>query len=138
LKQVVAGLSYRFWSKSMPKLNKYVKNEVSQDKLRGVVGERAQDNIRLAVGAIERHALLGCIALGLLQIISLSFAGIFSGLTVRFMRTKSKTIPSEATVASYMRKNIYKLFRFFPDLPITRIISDHQVVDDVNDSAFLA
>ena len=63
---------------------------------------------------------------GLLQIISILFADTFMGPAVRFMRTKSKAVPSEATVAHFMRKNIYQLFRFFPDLPLTLIISQQQ------------
>ena len=129
LKQVVAGFSYRFWSKSMPKLNKYVKNEASQDKLRGIEDDKAQANIKLTVGAIDRFALLSCIALGLLQVVSILFANVFSGSAVRFMRTKSNSVPSEATVAHFMRINIYQLFRFFPDLAITWFISQKQLVE---------
>jgi len=137
LKQVVSGFGYRFWSKSMPKLNKYAKNEASQDKLRKIKDTKAQTNIESTVDAIERFTLLGCIALGLLQIISISFAGSFKDSTIRFMRTKSNAIPSEATVADYMRKNIYQLFRFFPYLAITLIISDKQfsVYDDADVAA---
>jgi hypothetical protein len=127
LKQVVAGFGYRFWSKCMPKLNKYIKNEDNQTNLENITDETSRRNIKLTVGAIERFALLGCIALGLLQMISLLFADTFSGASVRFMRTKSKTVPSEATVADFMRKNIYQLFHFLPNLDITRSISDHLI-----------
>jgi len=119
----------------MPKLNKYIKNEDSQDKLRDIADEKAQSNIKLTVEAIERHAMLGCIALGLLQIISLLFAKPFSRVCTRFTRTKSKAILSEATVAHFMRKNIYVLFRFLPDLSITRIISERQLVGNTDDFA---
>ena len=129
LKQVIAGLGYRFWSKHMPKLNKYINNDDSQAKLESITNERIRENIEAAVRAIDCHALLGCIALGLLQIISIQFADVFTGSAVRFMRTVSNAVPSEATVAHFMRKNIYKLFHFFPDLALTRIISERQLVD---------
>jgi hypothetical protein len=121
----------------MPKLNKYIKNEESQDKLRDIEDCKAKANIKMTVEAINRFALLSCIALGLLQVISLMFADFFSGPVVRFMRSKSKIVPSEATVAHFMRKNIYQLFRFFPDLPITTIISNRQL-DFFQDDAFIA
>jgi hypothetical protein len=127
LKQVIAGFGYRFWSKCMPKLNKYTKNEVAQDKIKNVISKPDRRNIKLTVSAIERFALLSCIALGLLQMISILFASTFSDASVRFMRTKSNTIPSEATVADFMRKNIYRLVRFLPDLGITTIISAHMI-----------
>jgi len=113
----------------MPKLNKYINNADSQAKLESIEDERSRESIEASVGAIDCHALLGCIVLGLLQVVSIQFAGIFTGSAVRFMRTKSKAIPSEATVAHFMRKNIYKLFSFFPDLALTRIISERQSVD---------
>jgi hypothetical protein len=126
LKQVVAGFSYRFWSKHMPKLNRYLNNEKNQESLRAVADEKAQANIISCVNAIEGHALIGCIALGLLQMISLRFASAFLNTKIRFMRTQSSEIPSEATVADYMRKNIYLMFRFFSDLPIIAFITKRQ------------
>jgi hypothetical protein len=136
LKQVVAGFSYRFWSKAMPKLNKYMKNTDSQDKLKSMADENGRANIKATVDAIDCHALLGCIALGLLQLISLQFADTFKGSAVRFMRTASKAIPSEAVVAHFMRQNIFQLFRFFPNLAITRIFSLRQT--DASDSLGLS
>jgi hypothetical protein len=138
LKQVVAGFNYRFWSKYMPKLNRYADNEKNQETLRAVTDKTAQANIISCVNAIEGHALLSCIALGLLQIISLKFASSLTDTKIRFMRTKSSDVPSEATVADFMRKNIYLLFRFFSDLTITAIISKHQappVFDRFNTAA---
>jgi hypothetical protein len=126
LKQVVAGFCYRFWSKSMPKLNRYKKNEEQQEQIKTISDESQRANIIACVKAIETHALLSCIALGMLQIMSLLFSSSFSDSAVRFMRTKSNEVPSEATVACFMRKNIYQLFNFFPDLPITRLIKNHQ------------
>ena len=127
LKQVVAGFGYRFWCKSMPKLNRYINNEKSQDKLRDIDDGKSKKNIIMTVNAINGFALLSCIALGLLQTASLLFISTFSGSAVRFMRTKTNNVPSEATVADCMRKSFYQLFQFYPDLPITAIISERQL-----------
>ena len=137
LKQVVAGFGYRFWCKSMPKLNRYIKNDENQDKLRDIDDSKARANILMTADAINRFTLLGCIALGLLQIISLLFTSAFSGSALRFMRSKSNSVPSEAAVAHFMRKNIFHLFRFFPDLSITAIIS-HRQLDVVQDDSLIA
>jgi len=126
LKQVVAGFSYRFWSKSMPKLSRYKSNAANQERLAALTDEDAQAHIESTVRAIEGYALLSAIALGLLQLISLLFSDLFTNGRTRFMRTVSNAIPSEATVADYMRKNIYQLFRFLPDLAITTIIRERQ------------
>lgn len=125
-KQVIAGFCYRFWSKRMPKLSRFKSNDAHQEKQEAIVDESDRKCIVNTVNAIECFALLSSIALGLLQMISLLFSDTFVGKAVRFMRTESKTIPSEATVADYMRKTYYQLFRFFPDLAITAIIKKHQ------------
>jgi hypothetical protein len=126
LKQVIAGFCYRFWSKYLPKLNRFKSNDAHQEKQKEIVNESDRKCIVGTVKAIECFALLSSIALGLLQMISLLFSDKITGKAVRFMRTESKAIPSEATVADYMRKTYYQLFRFFPDLAITAIIKKCQ------------
>ncbi len=140
LKQIIAGFGYRFWSKSMPKLNKYVKNEKNQENLKSITDKDKQHNIQATVEAIEKHALLSCIALGLLQLIALTFPNIFTGSTIRYMRTQSNSIPSEATVADFMRKSFYQLFRFYRNLALTAIISSKQndSPDDVDGNGLVA
>ena len=135
-KQVIAGFCYRFWSKYMPKLSRFKPNEFQQQKLADIEDEDARACIRNTVVAIERFALFGCIALGLLQIISLKFSHCFSGTFLRFMRTPSKAIPSEATVADFMRKNLFRLFHLSADLPITAVISERQNLHEEDDIGF--
>ena len=130
LKQVVAGFCYRFWSKYMPKLKRYKSNEVNQEQVSAVTEANARKRIEDCVKAIHGYALFGCIALGMLQMISLSFSSMFNDNVVRFMRTKSNIAPSEATVADFIRRNIYQLFRFHPDLPLTDTIKSKQLVID--------
>ena len=137
LKQVIAGFSYRFWSKHMPKLNRFKPNDYIQEMLEAITDESKRACIAGTVKAIECFTLLSCISLGLLQIISILFSDTITGAGIRYMRTPSKGIPSEATVADFMRKTIYQLFGFFPNLPITGIIKNRQSVPDVCDEGRL-
>jgi len=116
----------------MPKLSRFKPNDVHQEKIAAITCESARVCIINTVRAIEAFALFGCIALGLLQIISILFSHCFSGPAVRFMRTPSKAIPSEATVAYFIRKNITRLFQLSPGLTITTIITERQD-SNVND-----
>ncbi|WP_144406999.1 hypothetical protein [Paenibacillus sp. IHBB 10380] len=68
MKQVIGGFSYHFWSKSMPKLNRYLKKDASQP-IEQVNDELDKENIRLTVKAIEGYVMCSCIAMGLLQLI---------------------------------------------------------------------
>ena len=137
-KQVIAGFCYRFWSKYMPKLNRYKSNDVQQDNLKNITDDVARGSIQRTVGAIEAYALFGCIAFGLLQIISIKFSHSFTSTAIRFMRTPSKAVPSEATVADFIRRNIFRLFQLSPELAITRVISERQNIKNVDIQIFIA
>jgi hypothetical protein len=126
LKQVVAGFSYHFWSKAMPWLRKFKDNETNRAELEAIDGENRRRLIRSAVKAIEGYVQVCIVALGMLQLVGLLFGNDINRAGGRFMRTVSSAVPSERTVADYMRKNIYMLFRFFPHLALTSIIRKRQ------------
>jgi hypothetical protein len=126
LKQVVAGFACHFWSKAMPKLQKFKSNDVNHTLLENVTDERARRLITSTVKAIEGFVQVGIIALGLLQLIGLLFGREISDGSTRFMRTVSNSTPSERTVADFMRKTIYSVFISLPYLHLIRIIMSKQ------------
>jgi hypothetical protein len=126
LKQVICGFGYRFWCACAPKLSRFKPNDFHQEQYKNIENERERELIVNAVKAVERFVFFGCVALGTLQMASLLFSSKFTGRAARFTRTPSKAVPSEAAVADYMRKTIFQLFHFFPNLPITAIIKSKQ------------
>jgi len=126
LKQVVAGFSYHFWSIAMPKLQKFKSNDANQANLENVSDPNQRRLIRSAINAIEGYVMVSVIALGLLQLIGLLFWDEINHGCGRFMRTVSNVIPSERTVADFMRKNIFMLFRFSANMALTSIIRERQ------------
>ncbi|MDF2925556.1 MAG: transposase [Paenibacillaceae bacterium] len=119
MKQVTPAFGYRFWSKSMPKLNRFLrKEEVCQ--LEAVTNEQDQQRIQKTIQAIEAFVMCQCMAMGLLQLITLQFSGRTSGLFFRYLRTPSHAVASEASVAAYLRKSIFHLFNQNPYLSITK------------------
>jgi len=82
----------------------------------------------LTVKAIEGYVMCSCIAMGLLQLISIQFSHSVPALLFRYLRTPSKAIVSEATVMTYLRKFIFRLFALNPRLSITRIIKSKQLM----------
>lgn len=125
LKQVIGAFNYQFWSKSMPKLKRFTKKgEVKPiDKI-----EKVKERILSALNAIEMYVMCSCIAIGLLQIIALKFSSTeLNNKIFRYLRTPSKEIVSEATVACYLRKNIFRIMAKNGDLSITKIIKTKQV-----------
>jgi hypothetical protein len=65
---------------------------------------------------------MAMIAMGLLQIISLKFSKELNSSSFRWLRTKTNDIMSEATVAYFFRKNIYRVIEKHSYLCIMRII----------------
>jgi uncharacterized protein (UPF0332 family) len=125
MKQVISAFAYRFWSKHMPRLNRFGK-KTDPDPLDQVVGQRERKRIELAVKAIEGFVFCAVVATGLLQMASLRFSGTDQLPKLRFLRTYRKTVASEATVADYLKRNFFRLLLFAPDLAITKIITGKQ------------
>ena len=122
LKQVIGGFSYHFWSKQMPKLNKFAKKGAKQP-IEEIEDVEKQQLISSALQAIEGYVMLSAIAMGLLQIIAIRFSSDIAKLSFRFLRTKSANIVSEATVACFLRKNIFWLISKNKKSVISEIIT---------------
>lgn len=125
-KQVVAGFAYRFWSSAMPRLDLFAKNADMRAKVEAIDSEKNRTLIVNTLKATERFVLLACIALGLLQLLTLRFDSQIKGSAFRWLRTKRAGLPSEATTSDFMRKTIFHGYYFPPDLGIARIIQSAQ------------
>jgi len=123
LKQQIGAFCYHFWTKAMPKLGHFQKKG-TPDPLENVSDSKLRSRIQAAVQATERFVMLSCIAMGSLQMIALKFTGCINPSTFRYLRTPSHAVVSEATVMSFLRKNIFRLMAFHPDFTISRFILD--------------
>ena len=74
LKRHVGAFRYHFWSKHMPKLSYYQKKD-DPTPMERVEGEKSRKKVLEAVRAIETHMELSCIAMGILQGLSICFIG---------------------------------------------------------------
>jgi hypothetical protein len=125
MKQVIGAFGYRFWSKSMPKLNRYLRKEEAHP-LEQVTNEQDRRRIIQTLQATHGFVMCSCIATGRVQLLSLRFSHRTPGLFFRYLRTPSKNMVSEATVMAYFRKSIFRLFAQNLHLPITQIIRSKQ------------
>jgi hypothetical protein len=131
MKQDIAAFTNRFWSKYLPKLNRFSKKE-DKDRLADIKSKHERELIRKALDASEGYVFCGVVATGLLQMISLMHMKSDAMKKLRYMRTPSKSAASEATVAEYLQRNILWLLKKEEDLPISRIIFE-KIPRDVND-----
>lgn len=125
MKQVTHAFGYHFWSKSMPKLNRFLKKEEAHP-LEAVTNEPDRQCIQKTVEAIEGFVMCQCIAMGLLQLVALRFSDRTPKHLFRYLRTPSHAVQSEATVAAYLRKSIFRMFTQNPHVSITQIIKSKQ------------
>ena len=125
LKQQTGAFCYHFWSKHMPKLSYYQKAGEA-GPLEQVTDEKSRQNILKAVRAIEMHMAQSCIAMGILQSISVSSLGKLSSNQLRYQRTPSKGRVSEAALMAHLRKYFFLFMEKQPELRITRIIRKQQ------------
>ena len=125
LKQQIGAFCYHFWSKYMPKLNYYQKKGEPMP-LEQVEEGHARQKVLEAVRAIEIHMALSCIAIGILQSLSIRYIGKISSNQIRYQRTPSKGRVSEATLMHYFRKHFFRLLGQKPELCITQIIQGLQ------------
>lgn len=79
----------------MPKLNRYQRKQEPQ-AIEAVQDPVEQKRIRQTIKATEGYIMLSCIAMGLIQLIALTFSGEIRKDRLRYSRTPSKSIVSEA------------------------------------------
>ena len=125
MKYTIGAFAYHFWSKSMPKLNRFFK-DINVSALEAITESRAKSKIAETLRAIEGYVFMAIISLGLLQILSLKFSKQLNMSSFRWLRTKTNQVVSEATVAYYFRKNIYRIMETYSHLGIMQIIKSKQ------------
>ena len=125
LKQQMGAFCYHFWSKYMPKISDYQKKG-KPTPMELVIGEKPRKKVLETVRAIEMHMVLSCIAIGILQSLSIFFIGKVNSSQIRYQRTPSRGRVSEATLMHYFRQHFFYLLEQKSELSITQIIQGMQ------------
>jgi len=117
LKHLIGVFFYHFWTSAWPHIGKRNVSDLS------AAGDpRSRRLIRQTTNAIEAFVNFGCIATGILQIVSLNFHETIWKKYLGWLRTVTSTIPSEEVVKSVIQEEYYHNFRFFSNSAIYRII----------------
>jgi hypothetical protein len=125
MKQGVHAFSHRFWSKSIPLLNRFRK-KTDPDPMESIIDDRDRDRIRNTLNAQEGYVACCSIAFGLTQLLSLIRLSCPEAFGIgRWQRTPS-VIWSESMTADYLRKHLFALLLKAPDSAIRQIIQDKQ------------
>ena len=125
LKQQIGAFSYRFWSKSMPRLNHFRK-KTEPLPLESVTSPKERARILKTVRATELYALISSIAMGILQILSIEFDTPELRAQLRYQRTPAGERISEANLMTYLRQQLFVFMALRPDNSITQLIRSVQ------------
>jgi hypothetical protein len=102
LKNLLVAFCYRFWSKHLPRHSRTPK---SNENLQGPATPHVE-SVKDRWLACEGFVMLGAIAQGLLQLLAVKFPETLWAHFDAFLRTRSRHLPSEATVRHVIARMI--------------------------------
>jgi hypothetical protein len=106
LKGLLGVFTYRFWSRYVPRQSRKPKKNATLQVPHNEHVAAVQKTWR----ACEGFVMLGCIALGLLQLVALQFDQHIWSAFSHFLRTRRRTLPSERTVKAVLAQELMKDF----------------------------
>jgi hypothetical protein len=124
-KNAINGFGYRFWNRLTPVLKRYDPAKAADEKLKklGVSLTKAQiESIINTYNAIEGFVMFCCIAIGIIQLVALTFTNEINSAPVRWLRTRTNIVPSEESTAVVLRDDFWRVYGLCPYLGIIRII----------------
>jgi hypothetical protein len=119
LKHLMGVFFYHFWTEACPRLAG--KNQIDLSEICDPDEKRL---IKQTANAIEGFVNFGCIATGILQILSLNAVDRVWDKYSGWLRTQTSSIPSEQIVKSVIQEEFFHNFRVFKYSAIYRIIRD--------------
>ncbi len=125
-KQQIGGMAYHFWTKAMPRLSHFRK-KTDPEPLETVVRDSDRKKVQKAVRATEMYAMISCIAMGIIQILSIDTECAIPANGMRYQRTPAKAKPSEANIMDYLRRHIFQFMYLQPQNEITQLIQSLQI-----------
>jgi hypothetical protein len=117
LKHLTGAFFYRFWTSVWPPIGSRNQSDLSL-----INDTRSERLIRQAANAIEAFINFGCIATGILQILSLKYHEMIWRKYRGWLRTVTSSIPSEEVVRSVIQQEYYHNFCTFKNCAIYQII----------------
>lgn len=116
LKHFMGVFFYHFWTSAWPRIGKRNQSDLSS------MDSQSERRIAQTVNAIEAFVNFGCIATGILQILSLYHHQTIWRCYSGWLRTVSSSIPSEQIVRSVLQQEFFHNFRIFSNTTIYQII----------------
>jgi len=107
LKSVLGAFAYHFWSKRLPRHSRKPKKNTALK----TPHKEHLETVQKTWQACERFVMLGCITLGLLQLVALKFQHQVWEAFSLFLRTRNRALPSERTVKEVLAQELGRNYR---------------------------
>lgn len=127
LKQIYGGFSYHFWTKAMPRLNRFRK-KTDPDPLTLVTDPNERKRIISTLRATQMYLFIANVAIGITMMVSIMYD--FDNVQLRYQRTQTGKKPSEDNIHSYLRKWIFWNLSSEAGKSINRAIISNQNTPD--------
>lgn len=125
-KQHFGGLFYHFWTKAVPKLDRY-RRKNSPDPLSLVKDTEERTWIIQTLKAAEGYVLFANIAMGCVQMLCLNYGSKMPVSSFRYLWTSAHQVMSEASMMDYLSRNLFRFMAGENRLTITKIIFSKQI-----------
>lgn len=104
-KQDFGGFGYHFWTKALGKLNHFQKKD-EPDRMELIKDPEDQEKVLKAFDATERFVQLGCIAMGLTQMMIFRLGNTEEIQKSFYLRTYTSGKVSEATLLAHLQRTL--------------------------------
>ena len=131
LSQVIGGFGARFWTKCLcaKKLDRYA-SKLDPDNLSEVTDEHERALVLQTINVTNMYALISCIAIGILQILSIKFHDGDFKAKLRYQRTPAGAYPSPDNIACVLRKMLFLLIAENPNLEISEYVMSERMSEE--------
>ena len=136
MKQNVGSFAYHFWTKALPKLNRFKKKD-DTGSLHEVTDKKEQKRILDTIAATEMFMQLSIIAMSILHALTIYTKNSEIRSRLRYQRTPATARPSEDNMMVLMKNIFWRMVETHPRSPITTIIKAKQkrILDDLDSYA---
>jgi hypothetical protein len=107
LKHTIGSFFYHFWTAALPRFSR----KTTETDLSQITDPRDKEKIVATAKAIEVFVFLGCVAMGILQMIALRYPTTVWNRFTGWLRTKTPGITSVETVRASLQEEVLWNFR---------------------------
>jgi hypothetical protein len=122
LKNTIGSFFYHFWTAALPKFSR----KTTETDLSRITDPKDKEKIMATAKAIEIFTFIGCIAMGILQLIALHYPAAVWNRFTGWLRTRTPGVTSVETVRASLQEEVLWNFRKLSKFNTLQLIFSRQ------------